>query len=229
MPPSGVMNHALKMRLPKLFGRTSAVEAEIDEFLDKITEICLVCQKAVRVYLERGQGEEFEQFVVQASALEHRGDELRRNIEVELYSQTLIPDLRGDVLGLLERLDCLMNIVEANLYRFSIQRPDIPENILRDFQELTDTSVAAADSVVLSARAFFRDIEAVRDHNSKVMFYEHQGDLISTRMQRTIFGSQLPLEHKTQLRYFVERVDELANQAEDISDALAIYAIKRRI
>jgi predicted phosphate transport protein (TIGR00153 family) len=229
MPPFGVMNHAFKVRLPKLFGRASAVEAEIDEFLDKITEIGLLFQKAVRVYLEHGQGEEFEQFVAQASAIEHRGDELRRSIEVQLYSQTLIPDLRGDVLGLLERLDCLMNIVEANLYRFSIQCPEIPENIRRDFQQLTDTSVACLDSVVLAARAFFRDIEAVRDHNSKVMFHEHQADLISTRMQRAIFSSQLPLEHKTQLRYFVERVDELANHAEDISDALAIYAIKRRI
>jgi hypothetical protein len=95
--------------------------------------------------------------------------------------------------------------------------------------ELTGTAVACVDSVVLAARAFFRDIESVRDHNSKVMFHEHEADLISTRMQRTIFGSALPLERKTQLRYFVERIDELANQAEDISDALAIYAIKRQI
>jgi hypothetical protein len=32
-----------------------------------------------------------------------------------------------------------------------------------------------------------------------------------------------------QLRYFVERFDELANQSEDIADQLAISAIKRRI
>ncbi len=222
-------NLASKLRLPKLFGRASAIEAEIDEFLDKITEIGLLFQKAVRIYLDRGQSEEFEQLVARSSVIEHRGDELRRSIEVQLYTQTLIPDLRGDVLGLLERLDFLMNIVEANLYRFSIQRPDIPDDIRHDLLELSDTSVACVDSVVLAARAFFRDIEAVRDHNAKVMFHEHQADLISTRMQRTIFGSSLPLEQKSQLRYFVERLDELANHAEDISDALAIYAIKRRI
>lgn len=229
MAGTGAMNFNFKIRLPKLFGRTSAIEAEIDEFLDKITQAGLVFQKAVQVYLDRGVGEEFERLVAQGSAIEHRGDELRRGIEVQLYAQTLIPDLRGDVLGLLERLDCLMNIVESNLYRFSIQSPEIPPEIKRDFMELTGTAVACVDSVVLAARAFFRDIESVRDHNSKVMFHEHEADLISTRMQRTIFGSDLPLERKTQLRYFVERIDELANQAEDISDALAIYAIKRRI
>ena len=82
---------------------------------------------------------------------------------------------------------------------------------------------------MLAARAFFRDIEAVRDHASKVIFLETEADKIGTKLQRAIFSSDLPLERKIHLRYFVERIDELANAAEDVADALAIYAIKRRI
>jgi len=223
----GIMN--LNFKLPKLFGRTSAIEAEIDEFLDGITEGGLIFQKAVRLYLDAGSTEPFEAFVEQASAIESRGDELRRNIEVELYAQTLIPDFRSDVLHLLERLDGLLNIYEGNLYRFSIQRPAIPIEHRKDFMELAETSVACVESAVLAARAFFRDIEAVRDHNSKVRFHEHQADLINTRMLRAIFGSAMALEQKMQLRYFAECIDELSNQAEDIGDALVIYAIKRRM
>jgi uncharacterized protein Yka (UPF0111/DUF47 family) len=89
--------------------------------------------------------------------------------------------------------------------------------------------VTCVESVVLAARSFFRDIEAVRDHNSKVIFYETQADKISTKLKRAIFASELDLAHKTQLRYFVERIDELANEAEDIADCLAIYTIKRKI
>jgi hypothetical protein len=85
--------------------------------------------------------------------------------------------LRGDVLRLLEDLDNLMNIYEADLYRFSIQRPVIPGEYRKDFLELVETAVACVECVVLSARSFFRDIEAVRDHNSKVMFHEHPGRL----------------------------------------------------
>lgn len=218
----------LTLKVPRLFGRISAVEAQIDEFLDKITQCGMVFRKALQLYLEEGYIEDFERFLEQGTQIEHDGDVLRRSIETQLYSQTLIPDLRGDVLRLLEDLDNLMNIYEADLYRFSIQRPVIPPAYRKDFLELTETAVAAVDSVVLSARAFFRDIEAVRDHNSKVMFHEHEADYICTRVQRAIFGSELPLEHKTHLRYFVERIDELANEAEDIADALAIYAIKRR-
>ena len=218
----------LRFKIPRLFARTSAVEAQIDEFLDKITQCGLVFHKALQTYFEEGYFEEFERFLEDGTIIEHDGDVLRRSIETQLYAQTLIPDLRGDVLRLLEDLDNLMNIYEADLYRFSIQRPVIPAEFRKDFLELVQTAVACVECVVLSARAFFRDIEAVRDHNSKVMFHEHQADYICTRLQRAIFGSELPLERKTQLRYFVERIDELANEAEDIADALAIYAIKRR-
>lgn len=211
------------------FGRTRALEAQIDEFLDKVSEAGLVFSRAMKVYLERGKGKDYEAFLEHGTTVEHRGDDLRRGIETELYAQTLIPDFRGDVLSLLEDMDNLVNIYEANLYRFSIEGPEIPAEFRRDFWDLTETVVTCVESVVLAARAFFREIEAVRDHNSKVMFYESQADKISTKLKRAVFASDLDLAHKTQLRYFVERIDELANEAEDIADYLAIYTIKRKI
>ena len=81
----------------------------------------------------------------------------------------------------------------------------------------------------MAARAFFRNIEAVRDHNSKVLFYETEADKISTKLKIQIFSSDLPKVEKVHLRYFTERIDELANEAEDIADSLAIHIIKRSV
>lgn len=212
-----------------LFGRRRTLEGQIDEFMDKVSESGIVFTRAIHMYLEEGPCKDFDTFLEQASDIEGRGDHLRRAIETQLYLQTLIPDLRGDVLSLLEDMDNLMNIYEANLFRFSIQGPQIPSNFKKGYGELVQTAVSCVDSVVLAARAFFRDIEAVRDHASKVIFLETEADKIGTKLQRAIFSSDLPLERKIHLRYFVERIDELANAAEDVADALAIYAIKRRI
>jgi len=181
------------------------------------------------VYLETGPCEEFDAFLEHAAGLEHRGDQLRRSIETELYAQTLIPDLRADVLSLLEGMDHLINVYEGDLFRFSIQRPEIPEEFRKGFAELSEIVVLCVESAVLAARAFFRDIEAVRDHSTKTIFLETEADKIGTRLQRGIFSANLPLEHKMHLRYFVERIDELANAAEDMADMLQIYTIKRRI
>ena len=135
----------------------------------------------------------------------------------------------SDLLALLESMDHLVNVYEGDLFRISIQSPDIPEQFHAGYTELVETVMSCVDSVVLAARAFFRDIEAVRDHCSKTIFLETEADKIGTKLQREIFASSLPLERKMHLRYFVERIDELANSAEDVADALQIYTIKRRI
>lgn len=214
---------------PALFRKTKILENQIDEFLDCITEAGLIFQKAIKIYLENGASEEFAASTKDADDIETRGDNLRRIIEAQLYEQTLIPDLRADVLQLLEDLDNLINIIQANCYRFTIETPDIPEEYQKEFMHLTETVVTCVDTVVMSSRAFFRNIEAVRDHNSKVMYYETEADKISTKLKTMAFSSDMPKVEKFHIRYFVERIDELANEAEDIADALAIYTIKRSI
>jgi len=214
---------------PALFRNTRILENQIDEFLDCINEAVLIFQQAIKSYLEDGYSEEFEARTKQVNEVESNGDRLRRTIEARLYEQTLIPELRADVLKLLEDLDNLINIIQANCYRFAIEKPDIPAEYHKEFTNLTETVITCVETVVMAARAFFRNFEAVRDHNTKVMFYETEADKISTKLKTQIFSSDLPKVEKIHLRYFIERIDELANEAEDIADSLAIHTIKRRI
>ena len=219
----------LQKKVSHLFSGTRSLENQIDEFLDKVSEAGMVFGRAMRVYLNHGSSDDFDNFLDQAADIERRGDELRRSIETELYARTLIPDLRADVMALLEGMDHLINVYEGDLFRISIQSPEIPQEFHAGFMELVETVVSCVDSVVLASRAFFRDIDSVRDHSSKTIFLETEADKIGTKLQRAIFGASLPLERKMHLRYFVERIDELANSAEDVADALQIYTIKRRI
>ena len=63
----------------------------------------------------------------------------------------------------------------------------------------------------------------------KVNFYENESDKQFYYLARKIFDSDLPLDQKMHLRYFVEKIDRICDQAEDIADEIQIYAIKRSI
>ncbi len=210
-----------------LFRQTKALENEIDAFLDKLSQAGLSFRRAVQIYLAEGATAEFEDKLSDVNTLESSADHLRRGIETQLYTQTLIPESRGDVLGLLENLDSVLNLFEGALWGFSIETPDIPEEFRDDFAVLVDQAVNGVESIVLASRAFFRNIEAVADHMHKVMFYEKEADKVSTKLKRAIFASELPLAHKAHLRSFVEHIDNVADRAEDVADRLAIYTIKR--
>lgn len=209
------------------FRRTKALESEIDAFLDKLSESGLLFKRAVQIYLDEGVSAEFDEKLQAVNRLESEADKLRRSIVTQLYTQTLIPESRGDVLGLLENLDSLLNIQEGTLWSFSIERPDIPAEFHHDFAVLCDQAVNAAESIVLASRAFFRNIEAVADHMHKVMFYEKEADKVSSKLKRAIFDTDLPLYHKAHLRNFVEHIDNVADRSEDVADRLSVYTIKR--
>ena len=212
-----------------LFGRTKVLENQIDEFLDKLSQSGLLFRRAVQHYLTAGATAEFEEKLSHVNGLESEADHLRRSIETRLYAHTLIPDSRGDVLGLLENLDSVLNLIEGALWGFSIETPEIPSEFNADYEALTEEVCRAVESLVLASRAFFRNIEGVADHMHKVLFYEKEADRVSTKLKRRIFGSDLPLSQKAHLRNFVEHIDNIADRSEDVADRLAIYAIKRTV
>ena len=215
-------------KMTHLFGGTRALEDQIDEFFDKVSEAGFVFEKAVGIYLAEGVNGTYDGFLDQEQEIESREDALRRSIESELFARTLIPDLRADVMTMLEDTDGIVNMFQANLFRLSIQQPDIPAEFHSSFRDLTETVIKCVESAVLAARAFFRDMNAVRDHATRTIFLESEADKLSTRLQRSVFSSDLPLERKMHIRYFIERIDDIANEAEDLADSLLIYTIKRR-
>lgn len=161
--------------------------------------------------------------------MESRADTITKQIEHALYEETLIPDSRSDVLRLLEHLDELIGMYQGNCYHFSIQKPDFPEEFHADLLSLTETVVDCVESLCLTVRAFFRDVRSVRDNAHKVTFHEKESDIKFSSLARRVFNSNLELDQKMHLRYFVEKIDRISDQAEDIADELIIYSIKRSV
>ena len=211
-----------------LFQKTKELNAKITEFLNNISESAIIFAKAVDDYLLNGDSDEFASLLNNMSSLEARNDQLRRNIETELYEHTLIPESRADVLELLEGMDKVVNMFEAQLYQFSIEKADIPESFSPLYLELVESTVNAVEALVRSVRAFFINTSEINDHIHKVMFFEKQGDMIGTKLKRMIFDDKkMELSHKIQLRMLCDDIDAIADLSEDIADQLSIYAIKR--
>jgi len=216
------------MKLTPLFANVRQLVAEIDLYLDHVLEAGLVFSRAVEAYVRRRVDEEFERFIAEITRVEEEGDSLRREIETKMTYHTLIPELREDVLSLIERVDHVTNRYEESVYAFYVQRPElgpVGEGIL----ELSRAAVTTAEEMVKAARAFFKDLNAVRDHVKKVQFYESEADKVATRVGRELFASGLSLAEKLHLQQFIDRIDDIADTSEDITDELSILVIKRLV
>ena len=202
---------------------------QFDVFLDKVSESGLLFKSGVDAYMSDNI-ESFEKKIEEIIEAEHDGDALRRDLEETLYVQTLIPESRGDVLELLENMDALLDRFKGALWKFNIERPQLIKEFDDDFIELTSIVVEAVEAIVRSSRAFFKNVSSVADHLHKVPYWESQSDKIASKLQQTIFRREsLSLSEKLQLRDFVRHIDKIADRAEDVSDKLRIYVIKRSL
>lgn len=206
--------------------QSKVLEAQIDDFLDTVSRASIVFKSGIQEYLQ-GEIANFESLIENISKLENRADDLRRSIETQLYTYSLLPQLRGDVLGLLENIDEIVNAEKKTLNQFSVEMPEIPEEYDKDFLALTDVCMNSVDTLVMAGRAFFMDFNMVKNHLHKVFFYEKEADKISDRLKRRIFRSQLDLSRKNHLRYFTLHIETISDLAEDVADRLSISTIKR--
>lgn len=203
---------------------------EIECFFDTISRAGLVFRYGANDYFNN-KLDHLKVRLEEIGNLEHEADSLRRTIKHKLYTRMLIPDSRGDVLGLLETSDRVIDRAKKILYSLDIEKPDVPENLVGTFKELTDVSASAVDEMVKACRAFFTEIKIVNDFINKVYFYEHEADKLEERIKRKAFESTeiKKLSRKVQMRYFAERISQLSDDAEDVCERLSISTIKRSI
>ncbi len=161
-----------------LFRRSKAIESQIDELLDATSQGGMVFEKGIEHYLKSDE-ELFQQRLHTLRELDKRTLEMRRRIESDLYSHSLMPEHRGDVVQLLDQVYHLLNGVKKTLKQFDVERPEIPQHLDEDFMQLTRASVEASEELVRAVRVFFRDVHAVKDCLHKVRFLETEADRTS--------------------------------------------------
>lgn len=212
-----------------LFSGTRELENKIDEMHDKIIESSLYFKEAFEIYIKEKRSQNYRRASKKIKVIEAQADDLRREIESRLYAQNLIPDLRADVLQMIENIDKVINEFDEVAHKFYIEQPDIPAIYQDKFRLLVNQVSECAENMAIASRAFFRDFATVRDYSKKVYFLEHESDKTWAALKQAVFDSDMELAHKLQLSSLIGEVADVADKAEDCIDAVLIFTIKRDI
>ena len=210
--------------------RSKELQSEIDKYLDRVQHASMIFNEGVKCYIDNKQ-ERFNRYCKEISDLETDADHIRRDIKYKLYYYMLIPEARGDVLGLLESLDNIVDMTEKVLEQLEIEKPVFKEFLKDDFRDLAELSSNAVDELVKACQAFFMEIKLVNNYINKVHFYEHEADKVEKQLKVKAFTSDefKLFSQRVHMRYFAERIVSISDEAETVCDKLAIYAIKRRV
>ncbi len=211
-----------------LWKKEKEIEQAVEEYLAE-TESCLASfDKAFEVYFAESLSEKFEQLVEQTAKHESQSDDKRREIEVTMYGKALMPESRGDILGMLESIDLVPNKAESVLYQIWRQNMTLPAEYVEEVKKLVRVNRESLVLLCQAARMLFTDIGAVVPIVDQVSAKEGESDDVERALIKAIFDSSIDKADKILLKELVLEIGAISDRAENAGDRLRIIAIKRQ-
>jgi len=201
----------------------------IEEYMESLDACIVSFSKCLKLYNKDKYSKEFTKETKKTHKFKSIADDIRREIELKLYGKALLPESRGDVLGMLESLDKIASVAEDGAFILDIEKPEIPDFLKDKYYKLID----------INLEAFFlirKAVDAIRNNpretlyiNKEIDMKESESDKLEEKMFRKLFDSDMPLAQKHQQQKLIRVIGAVSDRCQNSADRISIIAIKRRV
>ncbi|MDJ0783079.1 MAG: DUF47 family protein [Desulfosarcinaceae bacterium] len=213
-----------------LFKKGHRVERLIYAYLENIKRSQESFANALReCFLHGERCENFEFYLQQTHKYESKADDVRQEINDLMYGKALIPDSRGDIMGLMAALDVVPHRFESILYMIQTQRLQLPDFLKVDLKALVDLCLETCDLLYRQTEALFQKSDHIRELLTTIDTNESHCDHFERTLITKIFDSDIDPFLKLQLKDLIVEIGEIANQADRVSKRINIISLKRRV
>ena len=212
-----------------LFKKERQLESLIYSYLENLGMIQNHFANAMSICLEKGLIDEFHFLTDQTHKFESKADDINDDINNLMYGKALIPDSRGDILGLLGAMDEIPDLFERILYMIQTQRLTVPEYLIDDIQDLVRISLECCDLLARQATALFKKTEGIRALLNTIDINESHCDHIERRIITKIFESDMDSLQKIQIKDLIVEMGNISDEADRVSRRINIISMKRRV
>lgn len=140
-----------------------------------------------------------------------------------------MPESRGDLLGLLEALDKVPNKAEELVYDIHLQRVVFPNTLRDQFCTLVEKNVYCVQVLYEAASAIFKDIDAVFSLTEAIRQIENEIDELERQLIREVFKIEERLSYQNLMHRIIRGICDISDKSQNVSERLAILAVKRQI
>lgn len=211
------------------FEKNRIIASKIETYLQESIATMDSYQDAILYLSEHGPDEQFRNLSSKTHRFECRADDIRHEIELEMFKKSLLPETREDLLVVLENLDKVPTLASRLLSFASVQKTVLYPPLKQDIQAMAAISVQAFALCADAMRDCLGKRERVNELSAKVDDCEHIGDELEQRMVEIIFSSKLSSGDKLLQKEFVVENASLCDLTQDAIDRIVITAVKRQI
>lgn len=201
---------------------------KIEAYLDQVDKTRDLFRQTMEELVRGERTETSEARVMEVHASESLADDIRREIELEMYRKALIPESRGDVLGLIESLDMIPNLFQSLCDQLLFQQIDVPAAFQERYLELVEVNIDSYNLLREAILALFYRRNC-QEQLQQIDEKESESDGIERSLVKDIFNTTLDKADKILLKEIVVNTGDISDMVEVAADRLNLAIIKRRI
>ena len=205
------------------------IESQLAMYREKVSQCLGDFHESFKQYCEDSDRDKLQQNFLDVHKTESQADDIRREIEVMMYSKAIFPESRGDILGLLEALDKVPNQVEAILNMVFTHNITVPAHITGRILRLVDICHRCVDALLEASGKLFSDFTNATVAIGKVDELESEADQLEFNLYEQIFADEIDGIDKILLRDLVKSIAAISDRAENAGDRIRIIVAKRSL
>ena len=157
---------------------------------------------------------------------ETKADSSRRKLEKMLYSGVVLPFGRGAKYELLESVDNVADKAELVARLILIERLKIPQNLKKDFKELSGTVLVVVNHLKDAVLQLDLNLDNAISNATKVELIREKARQIEFKLMERLFSRMKADVNTILLKELIALIGAVADKAEDAADRVVSLAVK---
>lgn len=197
-----------------------------ENFFEYFEELANKIEEGGQFFLEMTKNRDYsEAKVVRLKELEHEADGITHKTYERMHKTFLTPIDREDIYALVNKMDSIMDVIEATavrIYMYKVKKPD--DEIIKQ-AEILFQAIKKIKGIVHGLRDM-KDSQMILDGCVEINTLENAGDVVLRTIITNLFIKEQDAIELIKWKEIFERIEEAIDVCEDVSNIVEGIVLK---
>jgi predicted phosphate transport protein (TIGR00153 family) len=197
-----------------------------EKFYDLFEELINKIEEGGKLFLEMVEKYEYPlTTITKLKELEHEADVITHRTYEKMHKSFLTPLDREDIYALVNKMDSILDMIEASAARMNLYRVKKPTKVIIDQAKILNEAIRKVKFVVHAMRDM-KNSKMILDACVEINTLENEGDIVLRTAMVDLFEHEKDAIELIKWKEIFERIEEALDVCEDVSNIIEGIVLK---
>ena len=197
-----------------------------EKFFDLFYELATKIEDGGELFLDMVEHYEYsEQKIAKLKVLEQEADVITHRTYEKMHKTFLTPIDREDIYALVNKMDSILDMIEASAARMSLYKVKVPAKEIIDQAKILNKAIKKVKYIV-HAMKNMKNAKMILDACVEINTLENEGDIVMRMTMTRLFEQEKDPIELIKWKEIFERIEEAIDVCEDVANVVEGIVLK---